>query len=66
MCADERVETGACFQWQSQMRYAVNEKTKLSQVRVPARVPDGTLAGTRDKACLLGPHSSMVGIIASR
>lgn len=33
-CADERVETGACFQWQSQMRYAVNEKTKLSQVWV--------------------------------
>lgn len=38
--ADERVENGACFQWQSQMRYAVSEKTKLSQVsRALGRLP---------------------------
>jgi dynein heavy chain len=30
---DERVESGAAFQWQSQLRYVVSEKTKASQVR---------------------------------
>jgi hypothetical protein len=29
---DERVESATCFQWQSQMRYMVSEKTKLCQV----------------------------------
>ncbi|KAF6251999.1 flagellar outer dynein arm heavy chain beta [Scenedesmus sp. NREL 46B-D3] len=31
---DERVESATCFQWQSQMRYLVSEKTKLCQVNV--------------------------------
>jgi len=30
---DDRVESATCFQWQSQMRYVVSEKTKLCQVR---------------------------------
>jgi hypothetical protein len=50
MCADKRVETGACFQWQSQMRYAVNEKTKLSQVRVQMVMPVQA-----SQTCLFGP-----------
>ena len=29
---DERVEDGSCFQWQSQLRYYQNEKTKTCQV----------------------------------
>jgi hypothetical protein len=29
---DERVESGSAFQWQSQLRYVVSEKTKASQV----------------------------------
>lgn len=29
---DERVENGQCFQWQSQLRYYQNEKTKECQV----------------------------------
>lgn len=29
---DERVEDGTCFQWQSQLRYFQNEKTKICQV----------------------------------
>lgn len=31
---DERVESATCFQWQSQMRYIISEKTKLCQVNV--------------------------------
>lgn len=31
---DDRVEDGMCFQWQSQLRYYQNEKTKNSQVRL--------------------------------
>ncbi|KAI8473051.1 MAG: flagellar outer dynein arm heavy chain beta [Monoraphidium minutum] len=31
---DERVESGTAFQWQSQLRYVVNEKTKTSQVNI--------------------------------
>ncbi len=30
---DERVESANCFQWQSQLRYIQNEKTKTCQVR---------------------------------
>ena len=30
---DERVESVTCFQWQSQLRYYQNEKTKECQVR---------------------------------
>ena len=30
---EERVEAGQCFQWQSQLRYAQNDKTKECQVR---------------------------------
>lgn len=30
---DERVEDSTCFQWQSQLRYYQNEKTKSCQVR---------------------------------
>ena len=33
---DERVEDGSCFQWQSQLRYFQNEKTKSCQVGDPA------------------------------
>ena len=29
---DERVESASCFQWQSQLRYYQNEKTKEAQV----------------------------------
>lgn len=29
---DERVESATAFQWQSQLRYIVSEKTKASQV----------------------------------
>lgn len=29
---DERVESGTAFQWQSQLRYVVNEKSKATQV----------------------------------
>lgn len=29
---EERVESGQCFQWQSQLRYQQNEKTKECQV----------------------------------
>lgn len=31
---DERVETGQCFQWQSQLRYYQNEKTMEVQVNI--------------------------------
>jgi dynein heavy chain len=31
---DERVESSTCFQWQSQLRYVVNEKTKNCQVNI--------------------------------
>ncbi|KAL6747291.1 flagellar outer dynein arm heavy chain beta [Haematococcus lacustris] len=31
---DERVEDGMCFQWQSQLRYYQNEKTKNCQVNI--------------------------------
>lgn len=31
---EERVEGGQCFQWQSQMRYQQNDKTKECQVRI--------------------------------
>ncbi|CAD7696266.1 unnamed protein product [Ostreobium quekettii] len=31
---DERVEDGTCFQWQSQLRYFQNEKTKTCQVNI--------------------------------
>ena len=31
---DERVESASCFQWQSQLRYYQNEKTKECQVRL--------------------------------
>lgn len=31
---DERVEDGMCFQWQSQLRYYQNEKSKNSQVNI--------------------------------
>jgi dynein heavy chain len=30
---DDRVDNGQCFQWQSQLRYYQNEKTKECQVR---------------------------------
>lgn len=30
---EERVEDGTCFQWQSQLRYYQNERTKECQVR---------------------------------
>ena len=30
---DDRVDSGQCFQWQSQLRYYQNEKTKECQVR---------------------------------
>ena len=30
---DERVESGTAFQWQSQLRYVVNEKSETTQVR---------------------------------
>ena len=30
---DERVDSAQCFQWQSQLRYFQNEKTKECQVR---------------------------------
>lgn len=36
---DERVESATCFQWQSQMRYVVSEKTKLCQVRKWQQMP---------------------------
>lgn len=37
---DERVEDVTCFQWQSQLRYVVHEKTKKCQVRfqITARI----------------------------
>ena len=31
---DERVESATCFQWQSQLRYVVSEKSKLCQVNI--------------------------------
>ena len=31
---EERVEDGMCFQWQSQLRYQTNEKTKSCQVNI--------------------------------
>ena len=31
---DERVESGTCFQWQSQLRYFMNEKTRECQVNI--------------------------------
>lgn len=31
---DERVENQSCFQWQSQLRYYQNEKTKEAQVNI--------------------------------
>jgi dynein heavy chain len=31
---DERVESSTCFQWQSQLRYVVSEKSKLCQVNI--------------------------------
>ena len=31
---DERVESASCFQWQSQMRYVVSERSGLAQVNV--------------------------------
>ena len=30
---EERVESGTAFQWQSQLRYVVSEKTKATQVQ---------------------------------
>ena len=32
---EERVDSGSAFQWQSQLRYCTNDKTKLCQVRGP-------------------------------
>ena len=34
---DERVDSGSAFQWQSQLRYCTNDKTKLCQVRTSCR-----------------------------
>ena len=31
---DERCENGACFQWQSQLRYKQNEKNKECQINI--------------------------------
>eukprot|EP00232_Nephroselmis_pyriformis_P019075 CAMPEP_0182900652 /NCGR_PEP_ID=MMETSP0034_2-20130328/28990_1 /TAXON_ID=156128 /ORGANISM="Nephroselmis pyriformis, Strain CCMP717" /LENGTH=4527 /DNA_ID=CAMNT_0025034901 /DNA_START=131 /DNA_END=13711 /DNA_ORIENTATION=+ len=31
---DDRVDSAGCFQWQSQLRYAQNEKTKDSQINI--------------------------------
>ena len=31
---DERVESGSCFQWQSQLRYHMNDKTRETQVNI--------------------------------
>ena len=36
---DERVENVSCFQWQSQLRYYQNEKTKEAQVLPPSIAP---------------------------
>ncbi len=35
---DERVESASCFQWQSQLRYYQNEKTKECQVPLLTRL----------------------------
>jgi hypothetical protein len=35
---DDRVEDMTCFQWQSQLRYIVHEKTKKCQVQPPRDV----------------------------
>ena len=32
---EERVDSGSAFQWQSQLRYCTNDKTKLCQVGGP-------------------------------
>ena len=34
---DERVDSGSAFQWQSQLRYCQNDKTKLCQVGILPR-----------------------------
>eukprot|EP00882_Tetradesmus_deserticola_P009731 GHRQ01010278.1.p1 GENE.GHRQ01010278.1~~GHRQ01010278.1.p1 ORF type:complete len:796 (+),score=404.80 GHRQ01010278.1:482-2869(+) len=49
---DERVESATCFQWQSQMRYLVSEKTKLCQVSCHGQI--------------LGAHLPTAGQQASR
>lgn len=36
---DERVENVSCFQWQSQLRYYQNEKTKEAQVLLSSIAP---------------------------
>lgn len=36
---DERVENVSCFQWQSQLRYYQNEKTKEAQVPLSSIAP---------------------------
>ncbi len=53
---EERVEDGMCFQWQSQLRYSQNEKTRSCQV---GRVPAGDILAAahlaRRAACLSAP-----------
>lgn len=46
---DERVDSATAFQWQSQLRYVVSEKTKASQVRRAMRACLGNPAGAQHR-----------------